>query len=373
MGSNRFQDTIKACSTCLLCRHACTVGNVTLCDTNLPRGKALLLLAIQKGLQDWDKRAVEVVYQCTNCHLCREWCPPGWDIAPLMLAARAEVVDAGITPSTAQLIKLNFENYGNPYGEAHTLLEDWIKDLPQSNTPEVLYYAGTSVSYRLPEIARAAVSIFQHCGTPFTILRNEPDSGELLYSLGFRTEAKVWASRALEAIRTSGVNIVISSDPTCIEAFRHGYHDWGLEVPENIRFLHMSEFLSDAIHSGTLKLTGSRKGIVTYHDPCSLGREMRVFDAPREVLSNIPGINLREMRLNREHSPCCGYGGGVPATFPEIATGAGANAGAIILETGADILVTSCPSCHESLKKHVPGMEILDLTVIVAQALKSTE
>ena len=369
MGNNRFQETIKACSTCLLCRHACTVGNVTLRDTNLPRGKALLLLALQKGLQDWDERAVEVVYQCTNCHLCREWCLPGWDIAPLMLAARAEVVDAGLAPATAVRIKQNFESFGNPYGEEHKQSEAWIRDLPKSEAPEVLYYLGSTVSHRRPEIAKAAATIFERCGTPFKILPNEPDCGEFLYVLGFQGEARDWASSTLEAIKSSGAKVVVSSDPTCIETFRHGYREWGLEVPDDLQFLHISEYLANAIHSGRLELRESFRGTITYHDPCSLGREMKVFDAPRDVLTAIPGLQLREMRLNREHSPCCGNGGGVPATFPEIASGAGANAGDVILETGADILVTSCPSCQQSLKKHVPGMEVEDLTVIVARTL----
>jgi Fe-S oxidoreductase len=369
MGNNRFQETIKACSTCLLCRHACTVGNVTQRDTNLPRGKALLLLALQKGLQDWDKRAVEVIYQCTNCHLCREWCPPGWDIAPLMLAARSEVVDAGLAPQSALMIKKNFDTFGNPYGELKTRLEDWGKSLSKRETPDVLYYIGPTILYRRPEIARAAVTIFERLGTNFTILDDEPDCGELSYVLGFQSDARLWASKTLEAIKSSGAKVVVSSDPTCIETFRHGYREWGIEVPDDLQFLHISEYLSNAIKSGTLNLAVSMERTVTYHDPCSLGREMKIFDAPREVLSAIPGLQFREMRLNREHSPCCGNGGGVPATFPRIASGAGENAGAVILETGADILVTSCPSCQQSLKKHVPGMEVLDLTVIVAEAL----
>jgi heterodisulfide reductase subunit D len=369
MSTTKFQETIKACSSCLMCRHACTVGNVTMRDTNLPRGKALLLLSLQKGLLDWDERAVEVVYQCTNCHLCREWCPPGWDIAPLMVAARAEVVAAGLTPPAALQIKQHFEGHGNPYGEAHPQLGDWIKDFSNSEPPEVLYYAGSTVSFRLPEIARAAVSIFKHLGVPFTMLEDELDCAEMLYVLGFQREARTLAARNLDAIRSSGASIIISSDPTCIDTFRHGYHEWGIEVPPNLHFLHMSEYLANALASGTLKLSGALDGVVTYHDPCSLGREMKVFDAPRQVLSAVHGLQLNEMRLNREHSPCCGNGGGVPATFPEIASGAGANAGEVILETGADILVTSCPSCQQSLKKHVPGMEVRDLTVIIAQAL----
>jgi Fe-S oxidoreductase len=369
MGDNRFQDTIKACSTCLLCRHACTVGNVTMRDTNLPRGKALLLLSLQKGLQEWDRRTVEVVYQCTNCHLCREWCPPGWDIAPLMLAARAEVVEAGLAPKEALQIRQNFEQHGNPYGQERKQTEVLIKDLPKSDTPVVLYFAGSSVSYRRPEIAEAAVSIFKHAGVPFTMLVDEPDCGEMLYVLGFPGEARAQALKTLNAIQASEASVVVSSDPTCIETFRHGYRDWGIAVPDGLQFLHISEYLSDAVVSNKLNFSGGAAGMVTYHDPCSLGREMKVFDAPRQVLSAMPGLQLKEMRLNREHSPCCGNGGGVPATFPQIATGAGANAGEIILETGAEILVTSCPSCQQSLRKHVPGMEVVDLTVLAARAL----
>lgn len=131
----------------------------------------------------------------------------------------------------------------------------------------------------------------------------------------------------------------------------------------------MSEFITNAIASGTLKLTHPVVQVVTYHDPCSLGRDMKVYDVPREVLSAIPELSLRAMRLNREHSPCCGNGGRMSATFPEIARGAGEYAGAVILETGADVLVTSCMSCQQSLRKHVLGMEVVDLTVIVARAL----
>jgi heterodisulfide reductase subunit D len=369
MGTNKFQETIKACSTCLMCRHACTVGNVTLNDSNLPRGKALLLLALQKGLLDWDERAVDVIYQCTNCHLCREWCPPGWDIAPLMVAARAEIVDAGLTPQSALRIKQNFDNYGNPYGESHTQLHEWIKELSRPKDPEVLYFVGSTILYRRSEIAKSAVTIFEHCGTRFTILDDEPDCGEMLYVLGFQKEARLLAQNTIDAIQSSGVSIVVSSDPNCIETFRHGYRQWGIDVPDNIQFLHISEFLANAIDSGILKITHPLDHVVTYHDPCSLGREMKIYDAPREVLSSIPGLRMREMRLNREHSLCCGNGGGVPATFPEIANGAGENAGTLILETGADVLVTSCPSCQQSLRKHVPGMDVMDLTVLVAKAL----
>jgi len=88
------------------------------------------------------------------------------------------------------------------------------------------------------------------------------------------------------------------------------------------------------------------------------------------VINAVQGVEFREMRLNRNFSPCCGNGGGVQATNINIALGAGNNTGKVILETGAQILVTACPSCKQSLQKHVPGMEVLDIAELIAKVLK---
>jgi Fe-S oxidoreductase len=369
MSTKTFTDTIKACRVCLLCRHACTVGNVTLMDTNLPRGKALLLYATQVELLDWDHRVVEVMYQCTSCHLCREWCVNGWDIAPLTLAARAEIAGQGLEPEPARRMKETLLASGNRYGESAAPLRDWIASLGLPDRAPLLYFAGPTAAYRQPELVRSAVALLQRCGADFTLLPAEPDPGDLLFVLGYRPEARQFAGRTLEALRDSGATTIVSSDPTAIETFRHGYRDWGLEIPEGLRFLHMSEYLAGEIASGRLVPQLPLELSVTYHDPCSLGREMKVFDAPRQVLSALPGLELREMRLNREHALCCGNGGGVPVTNFPIAEAAGQNAGKVILETGAQVLVTACPSCKSSFAQHTPGMQVLDLAELVLQAL----
>jgi len=369
MHVDQYHETIRACRMCLMCRHACTVGNVTQRDTNLPRGKALLLYAEQVDLLDWDDRAVQVLYECTTCHLCREWCVTGYDIAPVAQAARADLVEKGLAPQGALEIRRRIEQSGNSYGETESLLAGWLMELNLPQTADLLYFVGCVAAYRRPEIARSAVTLFRRAKADFTILRDEQCCGQPLYTLGFRAEAKAQAERTVASILATGARTVVSSCPTGVDAFRHTYREWGVELPEGVRFLHMAEYLAEEIEAGRLHPSRAVESSVTYHDSCALGRELQVFDAPRRVLAALPGVQLRELRLNRAHAPCCGGGGGLPATNPVMAAGAAKNAGEIVLETGADILVTACPSCKESLSHHLPGTEVLDIAELVERAL----
>jgi Fe-S oxidoreductase len=84
---------------------------------------------------------------------------------------------------------------------------------------------------------------------------------------------------------------------------------------------------------------------VTYHDPCYLGRYSGVYDAPRNVLQSIPGIDFVEMGRNREQSMCCGGGGG--GLWMEKLKGERLSDLRIeeALSTGASVLATACPYC----------------------------
>jgi Fe-S oxidoreductase len=279
-----------------------------------------MLFAQHVGLLKWDERAVEVVYQCTNCHLCREWCVKQWDIAPVMLAARADVVQMGLAPEGAVQMRDNIEGFGNPYGEAESQLAEWLETVPTSATAEVLYYAGCTTAYRRPEMARAAVALWQRREVDLAVLRDEPCCGEPMYIMGFRAEARAQAERTMERIGQTGARTVVCSCPTCIHTFRVDYPEWGIEIPEGIRFVHISEYLAEELDAGRLQL------------------------------SHAQDVSLL-------------------ATDFRLAYGAGKNAGEVVLETEADVLVTACPSCKHSLIKHVQGMEVLDIAELVERVL----
>ena len=106
---------------------------------------------------------------------------------------------------------------------------------------------------------------------------------------------------------------------------------------------------------------------VTYHDPCHLGRHMNLYEEPREIISNIPGIELVEMKRNRNNAWCCGAGGGVKSQFPELSIDISKERVREAIETGADVLLTSCPFCVGNLQDALNQMssEVQDKIVVV--------
>ena len=95
---------------------------------------------------------------------------------------------------------------------------------------------------------------------------------------------------------------------------------------------------------------------VTYHDPCHLGRHMDLYEEPREIISKIPGIQLIEMKRNRNNAWCCGAGGGVKSQFSELAIDISKERVREAIETGAQVLLTSCPFCVGNLQDALTQM-----------------
>jgi Fe-S oxidoreductase len=138
--------------------------------------------------------------------------------------------------------------------------------------------------------------------------------------------------------------------------------------------IHATELLCDLVTGGQLELIGpGRTGIVTYHDPCDLGRKSGIFDPPREVLRRVPGFELVEMQQSREHALCCGGGGNLETFDPELVEDVAAQRIVQAAEVGASVLVSACPQCVRTLSKAARAarlrIRVMDITQFVEMAL----
>ena len=113
---------------------------------------------------------------------------------------------------------------------------------------------------------------------------------------------------------------------------------------------------------------GPVEEVVTYHDPCDLGRKSEVYDAPREVLGLIPGLDFQEMAACRENALCCGGGGDVEISDRTVSHGVAGTRVGQAAATGAKYVLSSCQQCKRTLQEgarqnkiRVRAMDIVEL------------
>ncbi|MDZ7618364.1 MAG: (Fe-S)-binding protein, partial [Patescibacteria group bacterium] len=167
-------ETIDACRFCFMCRHVCTVGVVDGKESDIPRGKALILFKTLRGHIDWSADTVETLYRCCLCGLCETWCVGEYKPRAAILAARADIVAAGKEPERVRQIKDNLLRTGNPFGRP---AEERFKALAADHLfrprADVLYYVGCEAAYRQPRIARAMLGLLERSQSDVALLPDE--------------------------------------------------------------------------------------------------------------------------------------------------------------------------------------------------------
>jgi Fe-S oxidoreductase len=141
-----------------------------------------------------------------------------------------------------------------------------------------------------------------------------------------------------------GVKKIITTCPHGYNTLKNEYPQWGdiqLEVH------HHSEFLLDLVRRGRLKPKHAVDASLVYHDSCYLGRYNQIYDAPRELVDRIPGVQRAEVApdRNRAKGMCCGAGGG--RMWMEENRGQRINRLRVeqLTATGATTCATACPFC----------------------------
>lgn len=352
-----------------MCRHVCTVSEAIHKETLTPKGKALTLFSILKGLQTFDQNIAEVMYQCVLCQLCHEWCVGNWNITEPILEARRKIVSMGLEPPQVQQIRENIIKEGNPYGEKKIERFISIESSKLKREASFLYFVGCGAAYRRPEIARAALAVLKAVGIKYTLLLDEECCGAYLDVMGYRKEAQSLAQKNVDRFKAVGCNTVVMGCPHCLYTIKEMYPQWGVKLPKGIRFVHTTTYIRELVKQDRIKLKSLEK-TVTYQDPCWLGRYCGIYNDPREILVSLDGLNFVEMKWTREKANCCGYGSGLALTFPQMANEIATNRFSQAKKTGAEILITACQSCksaflNQSSKKD--NLKVMDVAELIAE------
>ncbi|WP_083520708.1 (Fe-S)-binding protein [Alicyclobacillus kakegawensis] len=327
----------------------------------------------------------EEVWACTTCRACEEACPVANEhVQDVIDLRRYLVLTEGRASPEVNKVFTHLERQSNEWGINRRERAAWAKDLPVRTMAEVngqaeyLFFVGTAASFdqRAQKIAQAFAKVLLAAGVDFAILGVEEESdGDSARRLGNEFLYQEFVQRNIEIFQAYGVRKIITTDPHAYNTFRNEYPDFGWQAEE---VWHSTQFAAKLIQEGRIKPERRVEQVVTYHDSCYLGRYNGIYDPPRYILESIPGVRLVEMERSRQHSMCCGAGGG--GMFKEE-TGTRINVmrAEQALKTGATVLGTACPYCMTMLidgtKAHgaEDKMQTYDVIELLAMSLAGTE
>lgn len=386
---------IDACTRCSSCVSFCPVRTYGQDDSLAPISKIedyRKVINKQYGLRarlfgrkpitdEEMTRLTEQNMKCLLCNRCKEVCPVKIDTRELWISIRENLASQGHYLEVIDQVRQSIKEKYNITGDEPEMRTQWQADLEipaekinYRKGAKVVYFVGCVASlypmtYGIPQ---SLSKIMVKAGVDFTTLGGEEHCcGYPLIIAGMRNEARETVRHNVEKIREIGAKVVVASCPSCFHTFAHEYPQiLGEEL--GFQVVHSTQFLAKLLAEGDLKLTKPVEELVTYHDPCDLGRNSGVYEAPRQVLVQVPGLQLVEMAENREMSLCCGGGGDVEMVDPELGAKVTRTRLAMAQDAGANTIVSACQQCKRRLstqaKKDKVKVKVLDVVEVVAEA-----
>jgi len=320
------------------------------------------------------------LWACTTCNACVEACPVFINQVDYIVDFRRTLVAENRLDPMKRAFLENVGRASNPFGLPQQERQSWLVEagvptLRENPHPEYLYWVGCQGSYdpRGRRLTQSMVRILDAAKVNYAILGNEEVcTGEPVRRMGEEARFQELALRNIESIARSGAKKVVVHCPHCFNTFLNEYPELGADF----KVVHHSQLIGELVAQGRLTLAKG-EGVVTFHDPCNLGRVNGVYDAPREVIKAAEGFELVEMQRSREKSFCCGGGGAnVWYQAPEKKK-IGALRMEEALKTGAKTLAVACPFCitmlEDAAKGPEGGLEVRDIAEIIAERLPPSD
>jgi len=370
-----------ACTNCGRCDEVCpaTITGAALSPRRLVQN---LREAAVAGRTTVDLLAGTVdpaeIWACTTCAACVEACPVSIRPAELSIPFRRELVARQQIDAQQAEMLANLGRSSNPYGAAigdrGALAGELGLPTPaEAPAADYLYWIGCAGAYdeRIKAVVRATVEIAHAGGLTIAALgAEELCTGDPARRLGEEGLFQHLALQNIETLQRNGVKRIVTHCAHCFNTLKNEYPRFGGQFD----VVHHTELIAQLVQSGRIHLDGSAMTSVAIHDSCYVGRYNGIFDAPRDALEAIPGLQVIEMVRNRERSFCCGAGGAqywyrVPSQE---------KAGVIRMReasaTGAAVVAAECPFCIKMLEdaaraEAAGNLLVKDVAEIVASAL----
>ncbi len=355
----------------------------------------------------------DTVWACTTCGWCETACPVFIENVPRLIDMRRYKVQVESDfPQELQRVFEGMTNQSNPWGLGQDKRTEWEGELKipkwgDGGTYEYLFFVGCAGAYdqRMQKVTRALSKVLLEAGVKFATLGTEETcTGDSARRAGNEYLYQSMAKANVEKWNGLGIKAVITQCPHCFNTIKNEYPELGGDY----QVISHTELLAQLIKDKRISLSKVMKEKLTYHDPCYLGRHNGVYDAPREVLKAIPGLEVIEMQRSGRESFCCGAGGARMWMEEHLGTRINhnrTNEAALTLAHAADpsvpfpsatdkkqpgqvgdytgkasgLVAVACPYCHTMLKDGLADtgrdetMKVKDVAELVAESMTTKE
>jgi len=321
----------------------------------------------------------EIIWACTTCRACQQVCPVSVEHVNKIIDLRRNLVmEQAKVPETAEGALRSIEDRGHPWRGTTLSRTDWaegldIKTIAEDGDVDFLFWVGCTEALedRSTRVAQAVAKLLKLAGIKFAILGAEESCcGDPARRLGNEYLFQLQAEKNIELLKSYGVKRIVTACP-------HGYNTIKNEYPQfggKFEVIHHTELIAQLIKEGKLKIKKGMGELVTYHDPCYLGRYNDIYQPPRQIIKSIPETKMVEMEQNRENGFCCGGGGG--HMWLEERTGRRINELRTeqAIETKAQTVITACPFCLQMFDDGIKAkaaeekLKVMDIAELVEKS-----
>jgi Fe-S oxidoreductase len=326
MHIDKYLDVINACRFCFMCRHLATLGNVTFEEADTPRGRALILDRIRMDKANLaDPDYIKTIYEAPLSATCRYHCVSHYDETGLLLAARRDIIEAGLEPENVKELAKELKKV----------------DFKVEGTGSTLYYL---------DMYSESAAMFPECK-----VISGGDTGKALEVLGFTDEAVKIFAKFKAAVESSGCKTLVTSCPASYDMLK--------DKLDGIKVIHSSEYLLER----ELPKTNT---VAYYLDSDYLKNYCGNPEAPRELLKKC-GYELKSFGTNQEESYAAGEGAVIYDKLnPELTKKLCARIVELTDNPEQDLLITASPYTKYILNKYAPQLKVISLEEAVNGGVK---
>lgn len=327
------------------------------------------------------------VYQCSLCGHCEVVCPVNIHSKEIRIALRKNIMKAGLEfPFLGPVL----ENLRNGRNVAYSTNNDrllWLQNMPKifrhssrKVNAEVVYFVGCvasffPVTYSIPQ---AMLYLLEKAKVDFGLLGPEEwCCGWPLIGMGQEEMVYEFAKHNIEKVKAMGAKTLVCGCPSCYHVWENLYPRFSSEKELPFEVIHSADYFLRLLKEERVPMH-SLEAVVTYHDPCDLGRASGIYESPREIIRMVSGLSFVEMKNHGRHATCCGGGGDLEMIFPNLTKEIAVHKIEEIEETRAEVVLSACQQCKRTIalnakkmKKKFKVLDLLEFILILSDPMKA--